>query len=1377
MPKQTRCPYCSTLMILNDSFRIGGEVVCRHCRRTYVTLEAPKEPSTQTVDDYNSSSPSPEFIRNADKAKDETTGFTLAGGPEEPLTKPSAPVVPSAPAKPAVPTPPELKQEISDHFFGMNNPSRNAAGLKNPQKPMPAQNSPRKETNTPVSEKSAVRPSNGESTNLAKQEITASSPLTEYRANVPPLNETNKSVSASRIQTISRLIDSSRPAESSESVSKIWTVGQLLLGGKYEVVEIAPGVPYAEGGVGIVHRVHHREWDIDFTVKSPKPDVSLSESGKENFEQECQTWIELGLHTNIVTCYLVRRIGGMPRVFAEFVPDGTLREWILDGRLYEGGEDQALARILDIAIQFAWGLDHAHRQGLLHLDVKPGNVMMSGSTAKVTDFGLAKVVRSFEEDGDGPSASYCEGMTPSYCSPEQYDAFLLYQKDDKKKENDAASSDAPADKITRQSDIWSWAISILAMFHGRSPCKKGGQTAAEVFDVFLKIPPSGGRPAMPPGLVELMRRCFERVPANRPSSMGEVAARLIEIYQETVGIPYPRQEPKNTTFTAESFCNRAISMLDLGKPVEAYKLIERAASMSFWHPQITFNKTLMGWRYGLITDLQALHQMEELTKYNGRDPFSFYALGLLQKERANPKGALIALEKAQEIDPKRPEFDKAIQLCRSSAVREAGCCGRFVLHRPTGGESPVVYTDTSNNFCLMPIGDRNLTLLSIESGHSLFSFKQKEPQSSDDSLIALSDDYRRELHREQDGTILLKSADAPSVQGAPLPAAQERLVPIPWGRKQDAFDRARKIRLSIRENVVDVHHVASGKYILSFIGHEHDITSLYLSPDGKWAATGSFDNSLRIWRVTTGRCIRTFRGLSGAVDAVWMDERHRCILSTVNETSLQMWNIDLLCNRRDATRAPILICVVSSSEEVARRQSELDVQIRRAKESAAAGDYRTTVASLNSAKMIEGWQTVRTELNLPDLIGRHAEAIDIGDVVSGASFQGHDEPVSSVALSYDGRLALSAGKDQIIRLWQFPQTRCLQELSGHYDWIRSIDMTADGRFAVSGSWDRTVRIWNLQTGTQVRAMGEQIRNVSQVRIAPDNRSIIVATASGELSIWDGSSGLKIRSWEAHDGAIHAIRVSRDGRYLLSGGDDLSMILWDLSTAKAVRTFRGFKNPIMSVDLSADLRLAVGGDDGADILLYDLTAEPNKPPRVFRGHLGNITSVLLMPDNRRIVSASKDRTIRFWDIDSNELIKTLEGNVASINDIAVDIGQSALFAADENAGLRLWNIFWDYDYPGRRRERGELTRMLHVISGHFLRMADIMKNRHRPMEYYQKAPNAPKECASIAGLSLDEKTVLRILTEMEYRGFGNIPKEEIFLALKRLLENWNGLLEV
>ena len=70
---------------------------------------------------------------------------------------------------------------------------------------------------------------------------------------------------------------------------------------------------------------------------------------------------------------------------------GSLSDWIKDGRLYEGAPEAALARILDIAIQFAWGLDYSHEQGLIHQDVKPANVMMTkDGLAKVTDFGLAR---------------------------------------------------------------------------------------------------------------------------------------------------------------------------------------------------------------------------------------------------------------------------------------------------------------------------------------------------------------------------------------------------------------------------------------------------------------------------------------------------------------------------------------------------------------------------------------------------------------------------------------------------------------------------------------------------------------------------------------------------------------------------------------------------------------------------------------------------------------------------------------------------------------------------------------------------------------------------------------------------------------------------
>ncbi len=79
----------------------------------------------------------------------------------------------------------------------------------------------------------------------------------------------------------------------------------------------------------------------------------------------------LGLHPNVCACHYVRGIDGVPSVFAEYVDGGSLAEWIGDGRLYAGDARQALARVLDTAVQAARGLEHAHRRDLVHQDVKP----------------------------------------------------------------------------------------------------------------------------------------------------------------------------------------------------------------------------------------------------------------------------------------------------------------------------------------------------------------------------------------------------------------------------------------------------------------------------------------------------------------------------------------------------------------------------------------------------------------------------------------------------------------------------------------------------------------------------------------------------------------------------------------------------------------------------------------------------------------------------------------------------------------------------------------------------------------------------------------------------------------------------------------------
>ena len=126
-----------------------------------------------------------------------------------------------------------------------------------------------------------------------------------------------------------------------ENVPPVWQVGDVILD-RYEVKQVFTG-----GGMGLVYRVHHRDWAMDLAVKSPRPEFFQTQQHIENFEREAETWVNLGLHPHTVSCYYVRRLGGIPRIFTEFVDGGSLADWIRSRRLYEGGPDRAMGRMKD----------------------------------------------------------------------------------------------------------------------------------------------------------------------------------------------------------------------------------------------------------------------------------------------------------------------------------------------------------------------------------------------------------------------------------------------------------------------------------------------------------------------------------------------------------------------------------------------------------------------------------------------------------------------------------------------------------------------------------------------------------------------------------------------------------------------------------------------------------------------------------------------------------------------------------------------------------------------------------------------------------------------------------------------------------------------
>jgi serine/threonine protein kinase len=290
-----------------------------------------------------------------------------------------------------------------------------------------------------------------------------------------------------------------------------------------------------QGGFGVVYSVQSKTTGERFAVKRALLEHA---AGRGNFLNELQTWINLSPHPHVVACRFFRTIGDEVAVFSELVNGGSLSAWIRDGKLYEGGEGKALERILDIAVQAAWGLHGIHEQGLVHLDVKPDNILLTADAmVKVSDFGLAAARASAGPatmGGSGQSAAFgVVGGTPAYLSPEQAQGMIQI------------SEGAPVErvKLTRQADVWGWGVSVLEMFNGGRTWL-AGQAADSVLERLVQTGPERrGVPPMPEGVAAVLRTALRRVPEERWRTLANASEALAGVYARQTGKSYPRRIP------------------------------------------------------------------------------------------------------------------------------------------------------------------------------------------------------------------------------------------------------------------------------------------------------------------------------------------------------------------------------------------------------------------------------------------------------------------------------------------------------------------------------------------------------------------------------------------------------------------------------------------------------------------------------------------------------------------------------------------------------------------------------------------------------------------------------------------------------------------
>ncbi|MFD5157094.1 WD40 repeat domain-containing serine/threonine protein kinase [Streptomyces hawaiiensis] len=1042
-----------------------------------------------------------------------------------------------------------------------------------------------------------------------------------------------------------------------------WRVGDRVLG----VYEVTGAL--GQGGMGLVHRVRHLGWDTDLAVKSPRPELFRDEADRERFVREAQTWVGLELHPHLCGCHYVRTIGGVPRVFAEYVNGGSLRESIDEGRLYRGARDEVLGRILDIAIQMARGLAHAHLNGVVHQDVKPGNVLLDRQgTAKITDFGLARA-RHFgiRSPSSGRAAGQATllvthgGLTPAYASPEQVRGVPL----------------------SRRTDVWSFAVSVLEMFTGAVTWGVGSAAGAALAAYRLSPPPDAPVASMPAALAELLERCLRERVEERPGDLAAVAGELAEVYAREVARPYPRRVESAAEHRADGLNNRAMSLLDLGRPREAEAALAEAHAADPQHPQATYNLGLMRWRSGTLADDALVDRLESARASAGGPSPADHLLAHVHLERGDHESALPLLRAAAVTAEATADTDAGTALRDALAhlEREPAVGGRL-LATFTGHRAFVHAVSLSADGSLALSGDHagDVRLWDTATGRPRALRGHRAAVHavclSRDGRLALTGGYDGDVRLWDTGTgrcLRMLSGHTGSVRAVCLASDGSTALTGGWdgtlrwwevatGRclrvvhSPEGPGGGREVNDACLSDDGRLALFVGGRTVLWDLANDRRVQTLdgdtiwpaalshdrrraltgggdralvwwdlvtgrslrtlqadarppwtaELSIDGRFAVSGAIGGTLRWWEPATGRCLRTYDAHLAQVTSVSLSGDGRRVL-TGGDERVRLWQLPT----PDAYTAPFQICRPRSHTELTRHDDRVAALLDDAESAAGRQRYADALALVAEARALPGHERDTRAL----AAWHRLSLVTVRTGVRGAWPAGTVELPTSGRQAHataDGRRALCADLDTL-RLWDFEDGgRCVRTFDGHDGAVEAVSLSADERFALSGGRDGTVRVWDVRTGRCLRVLeghGAKIRSVS---FSGDGRFAFSGGEDGSVRWWERATGRMLRAYEYAGQGVYSVCPSADGRFVLSSGKGGRARMWELDSGHCARIFE---------DLARK----------ADI-------EPPPP--------GTLHSAQLTADGRHAVTANGDGRVVLWDVAGGRRLHVFDEYVGS-----------------------------------------------------------------------------------------------------------------------------------